>query len=67
MLEGYGADHITEFGGLFVRGVDDSVPLTHFKTAENLRYFNEGFSTRYGTRSDSTDYESSSSVFSISH
>ena len=49
MLEGFGADHITDFGGLFDRGSDDAIPSTHFKTAENLRYFNEGFATRFGT------------------
>lgn len=49
MLEGFGADHITDFGGLYARGSKDAVPSTHFVTAENLRYFNEGFATRFGT------------------
>jgi hypothetical protein len=43
------ATHITSFRGLYARGSEESVPKEFFKKATNIRYFNVGCETRFGT------------------
>lgn len=39
---------IDDFNGWWVRGDDDTCPIDHFLTAENIQYFDGGFTTRDG-------------------
>jgi hypothetical protein len=49
MIEELTPTHITQFNGLWNRGPAENTPLDHFQIANNLRYINGGFETRYGT------------------
>lgn len=49
MLDELTPTHITEFKGLFARGPDEVCPLEYFPIAENIRFFRNGFETRFGT------------------
>ena len=49
MIEELTPTHITDFNGLWNRGPAENTPPDHFQIANNLRYINGGFETRYGT------------------
>ena len=49
MIEELTPTHITQFNGLWNRGPAENTPVDHFQIADNLRYINGGFETRYGT------------------
>lgn len=48
MLSDHQPTVIEEFNGWFNRGDPDNVPLDHFTDAENVRYIDGGFETRWG-------------------
>lgn len=47
-MRDHGPITIDDFNGLWARGDDDTIPLDHFKVAENIQYFDGGFRTRDG-------------------
>lgn len=49
MLEQFTPTTISAFKGWFANGPAEKIPSTHFRTARNIRYFNGGFETRWGT------------------
>ncbi len=49
MIEELTPAHITEFKGLWSRGPAENIPENHFSIANNIRYINGGFETRWGT------------------
>jgi hypothetical protein len=52
MIENHVPIPISDFRGLFDRGPDESVPVDHFKIAQNLKYKTTGFTTRDGFVTD---------------